>query len=303
MISLQMFLLAINSRYAQHLAGNTLVAISEFLLVSVCFYRQTPYNPWNSWHLPCFFCLFPIIKSSLQDGDWDDFMQLLCICLELAICNILKSSSVGVFGNRYLNFNPSTTSSLKLKLKSANWSVVAAISRVLRNIQKYLKQDFNDECLKLYIDYVSSLLINLPWDLLRESYLDHNSEDLKGSDALLKIEVVQPREITMFFGSFIQLLCSLVALSGSLEAGLGFSPVICRIANLVPKLTPWCHVDLQSPYHVRISHYFRHKVLVIDLNHLTTGSAHALADIICMIDPCCTDKNTCRRMLFLVSSK
>lgn len=230
--------------------------------------------------------MFPIIKSSLQDGDCDDFMQLLCLCLELAICNILKSSSVSVFGNRYLNFNPSTRSSLKLKLKSANWSVVAAISRVLRNIQKYLKQDFDDECLKSYIDYVSSLLINLPWDLLRESYVGHTNEDLKGTDALLKIEVVQPREITMFFGSFIQLLCSLVTLSGSLEAGLGFPPVICRIANLVPKLTAWCHVDLQSSYHVRMSYYFRHKVLVIDL---TTGSGHALADIVC-IDRCCTDK-------------
>lgn len=36
-IYLQMFLLTINSQYAQHLVGNTLVAISEFLLALVQF--------------------------------------------------------------------------------------------------------------------------------------------------------------------------------------------------------------------------------------------------------------------------
>ncbi|KAH6791424.1 hypothetical protein C2S51_006430 [Perilla frutescens var. frutescens] len=214
-----MFLLGVNSCYAQHLVGNTLVAISEFLLA--------------------------------LDGDWDDFMQLLCLCLELAIHNILKSSSMSAFESRHFDFSPSTRSSLKLKLKSANWSVVSAISRVIRNIQKCLKQDFDDKCMKAYFDSVSSLLINFPWDLLREIY----TGDLKGSEDL--------REMTNFFGHSVQLLCSLVTQSSSLEVGLVFSPVIWRIINLVPKLTSWCQVELQSPYHVRISHYFRHKVLML----------------------------------------
>ncbi|KAH6765437.1 hypothetical protein C2S52_016420 [Perilla frutescens var. hirtella] len=214
-----MFLLGVNSCYAQHLVGNTLVAISEFLLA--------------------------------LDGDWDDFMQLLCLCLELAIHNILKSSSMSAFESRYFDFSPSTRSSLKLKLKSANWSVVAAISRVIRNIQKCLKQDFDDKCMKAYFDFVSSLLINFPWDLLREIY----TGDLEGSEDL--------REMTNIFGHSVQLLCSLVTQSSSLEVGSVVPPVIWRIINLVPKLTSWCQVELQSPYHVRISHYFRHKVLML----------------------------------------
>ncbi|KAL1538938.1 hypothetical protein AAHA92_27623 [Salvia divinorum] len=230
-ISDLMFLLTANSQYAQHLVGNTLVAISEFLLA--------------------------------LDGDWDEFMQLLCLCLDLAICNILKSSPDSAFEARYIDFNPSIRSSLELKLKCANWSVVAAISRVMRNIQKCLKQDVDEKCMKTYLDSVSSLLINFPWDLLREIYVGHNTNCLNGltEDDLLKIEDFQLREMTTFFGYCIQLLCSLVTQSSSLE--VDFSPMIWRIVNLVPELTLWCQVEVQSPYHVRISHYFRHKVLML----------------------------------------
>ncbi|KAL0350608.1 UNVERIFIED_CONTAM: hypothetical protein Sradi_4210000, partial [Sesamum radiatum] len=49
--------------------------------------------------------------------------------------------------------------------------------------------------------------------------------------------------------------------SSFIEDGDGFSPVICRIINLVPKLTAWCHSELQTTHHDRISHYLRHKTL------------------------------------------
>lgn len=193
----------------------------------------------------------------LQDGDWDDYMQLLCLSLELAICNTLKSSSeTSALESRYSDYDPSTLRHLKLKLENSNWSVVAAIFQVLRNIQKYLKKDFDDKIMKAYLDSVSSLILNLPWDLLREIYAGHNTKELQGSAE------DQPRELAMFFGNFIRFLCSLVNQSSSLEDGLGFSPLFCRIINLVPKLIAWCHADTQSSYHVRISHYFRHKVLV-----------------------------------------
>lgn len=220
-----------------------------------------PYNPCNSWNLSCF--LFAIIIFSLQDGDWDVFMQLLCLCLELAICNILESSSISAFETRYLDVNPSARSSLKLKLKSANWSVVAAISQIIRDIQKCLKQDFDAKCMKTYLDSVSSLLINFPWDLLREIYVGQNAEYLKGSvkDVTLKTEVFRLREMTTFVGYCIQLLCSLVSQIISLDVELG-SPIIWKIINLVPKLTLWCQVEVKSPHHVRISRYFRHKLLV-----------------------------------------
>ncbi|XP_042023707.1 uncharacterized protein LOC121770984 isoform X2 [Salvia splendens] len=230
-----MFLLTIKSQYAQHLVGNTLVAISEFLLA--------------------------------LDGDWDEFMQLLCLCLDLAIRNVLKSSPDSAFETRYPDFNPSTRSLLKLKLKSANWSVVAAIFRVMRNIQKCMKQDIDEKCMKTYLDSVSSLVISFPWDLLRVIYVGHNTDCLNGpaEDAVLKIDYFQLIEMTTFFGYCIQLFCSLVTQSSSLEveAEVDFSPMIWQIVNLVPKLTLWCQVEVQSPHHVRISHYFRHKVLML----------------------------------------
>ncbi|KAK4393353.1 hypothetical protein Sango_1806100, partial [Sesamum angolense] len=67
----------------------------------------------------------------------------------------------------------------------------------------------------------------------------------------------------MFFGNLIQFLCSLVGQSSFIEDGDGFSPVICRIINLVPKLTAWCHSELQTTHLDRISHYLRHKTLML----------------------------------------
>ncbi|KAL8044405.1 hypothetical protein ABFX02_08G044200 [Erythranthe guttata] len=218
-----MRLLALNSRYSQHLAGNILVAVSEFLLTS--------------------------------DSGWDDFMHLLCVSLEIAICNSLRYLEV-----RYLDYDSSTSESLlKTKLKSANWSVVAAIFRVLRNIQKYLKQECDDKTMIPYLDSVSSLM-NLPWDVLRDIYFGHSTEALKGNDDLRKAE---QREITMFFGNLVQFLSSSFEHSIVLEDRVGYSPFICRIINLVTKLTAFCHIKLQSPEHVRISNYFRHKVLML----------------------------------------
>ncbi|KAL0343616.1 UNVERIFIED_CONTAM: hypothetical protein Sangu_1249000, partial [Sesamum angustifolium] len=228
-----MLLLAVNIQHAQHLVGNTLVAISEFVLAS--------------------------------DRSWDDFMHLLCVCLELAFCNSLTSSESDALGTRYLDYDLSTISFLKLKLKNANWFVVAAIFQVLRNILKYLKQDFDVKVMKTYLDSISSSMLYLPWDTLNKIYLSQNTEAPKDSpkDVLLHREVVQPREATMFFGNLIQFLCSLVGQSSFIEDGDVFSPVICRIINLVPKLTAWCHSELQTTHHDRISHYLRHKTLML----------------------------------------
>ncbi|KAL6551693.1 hypothetical protein OROGR_007847 [Orobanche gracilis] len=219
-----MSLLAVDSRYCQHLAGNILVAISEFLL-------------------------------TLGSG-WEDFMHLLCLCLDLAICNNLMSSSE--LKTRYLGYGPHTSSSmLKLKLKSVNWFVVAAIFRVLRNIQKCLNQDFHYKIKKTYLETVISLMLSLPLDILRKVYHGHNTEDVPPQTKMVKM-----KEVIVFFGSFIQFLCSFTAQSSPLDDGVGSTPVVCRIIDLVPKLAAWCHTDLQSPHCVRISHYFIHKVLV-----------------------------------------
>ncbi|KAL2504866.1 hypothetical protein Adt_20487 [Abeliophyllum distichum] len=227
-----MALLAAQNPYIQHLAGNTFVAISEFVIGS--------------------------------DSSWDDFMHFLCPCLEWAICNNLSSSFEPK--SQYLDYAlPISISSLKLKLRNTNWLMVAAIFRVLRNILKLLKRDFDDNFLKRYLDCISSLILNVPWDLLSEVFLGHNAMSPKGAGKkiLQHIKAVQPKEATMFYGNLLQFFCSLVEQSCFLEVGADSLSVICKISNLVPKLLSWCHSELQSSDNVRISQYFRHKMLML----------------------------------------
>ncbi|GER35691.1 pentatricopeptide (PPR) repeat-containing protein [Striga asiatica] len=203
-------LLNAESRYAQLLVENILVAISEFLLAS--------------------------------DSCWDDFMQSLCLCLEGEISKSL------------------------LDTKSASWPVMASIFRVLRNILKFIKQDCDNKLVEAHLVSIISLLLNLPWNVLREAYFEHKFETLEGSSrdaSVLQKEVVKSKEITIFFGNLIQFLCSLVSHISSLDDGVGFPTVMCRTIDLVPKLTMWCNTELQNSLHVRISHYFRHKVLIL----------------------------------------
>ncbi|KAL2528435.1 hypothetical protein Fot_21036 [Forsythia ovata] len=230
-----MALLAAQNPYIQHLAGNTFVAISEFIVGS--------------------------------DSSWDDFMHFLCLCLEWAICNNLSSSfEPSAFKSQYLDYAlPISISSLKLKLTNTNWLMVAAIFRVLRNMLKLLKRDFDDNLIKRYLDFISSLILNVPWDLLSEVFVGHNAEAPRGAgkNILQHIKAVQPKEATMFYGNLLQLFCSLVEQSSLLEVGVDSLSVICKISNLVPKLLSWCHGELQSSDNVRISQYFRHKMLML----------------------------------------
>ncbi|XP_051140483.1 uncharacterized protein LOC127257940 isoform X2 [Andrographis paniculata] len=224
-----MFVLSIDSQFVRQLAGNTLAAIS--------------------------------------DG-WDDFVHLMCLCLELAIRNCLPSaSSPCPAETSFLEFEQfAPTSQLKLKLKNADSFVVATVLQSLRNILKNLKRDYDEKPLTAYLNSVSSLMLNSPWDMFLEIYVGHNMEAHRGSkaDVAAQMEITQPRETTVLFGNFIQFLCSLVALEfKSVEDKFGFTPVICKITDLVPKLLAWSHAEFQSPHPARIFHYFRHKVLMI----------------------------------------
>ncbi|KAL3813579.1 hypothetical protein ACJIZ3_014847 [Penstemon smallii] len=211
-------LLAVNSRYTQHLVGNTLVAISEFVIAS--------------------------------ETSWDDFMQLLCLCLELAICNTLSSSSEhDALKTRYSDYY-SLVSKAFLK-QELTWSALAAIVRVLRSILKHLKQDIDENITEVFLDSVSSSILNIPWNLLFKLHVDRNIEVLKVSDISLHMIV--------FVGNFIQFICSML----NQEVGAGSSQVICKINTFVPILVAWCHAELQSPQHARISNYLRHKVLML----------------------------------------
>ncbi|CAI9777479.1 unnamed protein product [Fraxinus pennsylvanica] len=228
-----MALLAAQNQYIQHLAGNTFVAISEFVIAS--------------------------------DSSWDDFMHFMCLCLEWAICNNLSCSlEPNAFKSQYLDYLPISISLLKLKLRNTNWLMVAAIFRILRNILKLLR-DFDDNFIKQYLDFIGSFISNVPWDLLNEVFVGHNAEASRstGEDISHHVKAVQPKEAITFYGNLLQFFCSLVEQSNLLEVGVDSLSVICKIRNLVPKLLSWCHSELQSSDNVRISQYFRHKVLML----------------------------------------
>ena len=72
-------------------------------------------------------------------------MHFLCVCFEVAIGNFLSSSlALQTAGNEISTEKSSFVVFVKPRLKNANWSAVAGIIRVLRNILKYLKQEYDD---------------------------------------------------------------------------------------------------------------------------------------------------------------
>ncbi|EPS63044.1 hypothetical protein M569_11743, partial [Genlisea aurea] len=118
MIGDLMLLLSIKNQYISHLVGNTLLAISEFLLkIDTC---------------------------------WDYFLHLLCYCVKLAIGACLGSSSGFFIPNTGLPRLDSSDaeSLLKSKLKSANFSMAAELLSALHKFQKYLKKKDSDEAMK-----------------------------------------------------------------------------------------------------------------------------------------------------------
>lgn len=223
-----------------------------------------------------------IATSVLQESYWERFIHLVCVCVELAMANTLSYSSA-----------PSTTGAedsssdssnfyavVKPRLQNTNWSTVAGIIRVLRNILKYLKQDYDEHLLEVYLDSVDSCLSNVcwdsvdsclsnvRWDLLDESCDGQNSRSQKSFSAdasFLRNASVLQKPCVMFLGTFLQLLCSLVGESDFVEAtgvSIHKHPIHLKIVNLVPKVLYWCLGKQGDCVETCISQYFRHKLLV-----------------------------------------
>ncbi|XVE87206.1 hypothetical protein DITRI_Ditri18aG0097500 [Diplodiscus trichospermus] len=148
-------LLTLQSPYIQHLAGNVLVALSEFVASS-----------WKSWAF---------------------FIRSLCICFELSISNVSSSSfepSIAGIGD-----SDSDLSSLvvlfKSKLKNASLFTLAGIIRILRNILKFLKEECDDELVQVFLNSISVCILNVPWDSMDEIFGRNCSEEDKLSTELL----------------------------------------------------------------------------------------------------------------------
>lgn len=192
-----------------------------------------------------------------QGSNWEGFVHFLCVFLEVAIGNILSSSLAPEIAGKEI---PTEKSSVGFVIKNANWSAVAGIIRVLRNILKNMKQEYDDQLGKIYLDSISSCLSNVPWDSLNDVCVDQNGDTERCSygDAFNMRNVRLPESRVVFLGNLVQFFCSLVEQSGSLDK----HPVICNISNLIPKLLYWCLGRQGNSNHLCISQYFKHKLLV-----------------------------------------
>nr|GMC59554.1 uncharacterized protein LOC109180318 [Ipomoea batatas] len=235
-ISVLMGLLAIEYPYVQHLVGNILVAISDFIVAS--------------------------------GSSSDEFMQLLSL-LKLAAASSFPSSTGCIMAeakNSCCN-SAASVSPLSPHHKSAKWLTVAVIIQVLRRILKNLKQDADDHFFKLYLGVTNSFISNMPWDLMDQVFVSQTSKALGDpiADGLLQFQPAKSKSAIMFLGNFIQLLCSLVEKDIPIEAvadDLDKHPLICEIRNILPRLLGWCLGNLQNS-DVYISKYYKHKLLIL----------------------------------------
>ncbi|XP_022751312.1 uncharacterized protein LOC111300007 isoform X4 [Durio zibethinus] len=130
-------LLTFESRFIQHLAGNALVNLSEFIASS--------------------------------GKSWEFLIHSLCICFEFSISNISSCSfepaitGVGDSDSGLL----SLADLLKPKLKNASFLTAAGIIRILRNILKFLKEECDDELVQVFLDSV--LMIRLSFQIPLDS--------------------------------------------------------------------------------------------------------------------------------------
>ncbi|KAM1314964.1 hypothetical protein ACFX13_018907 [Malus domestica] len=228
-----MVLLTVESQYVKHLACSVLVAVSEFLVDS--------------------------------GSNWEGFIRLLCVCMNLAITVAVScSSSCSVDGADDLHSGSSRLIlALKPKLENADWSIAAAVVRVLRDIRKYLKSEDDHELVEAFFDSINSVFSTVPWNLLDEIHVGAKPDAQKGSraDAMF--------QRSLFLGNLIQFLCSMVEQSGSEEAAGGsidkHHPVFSTFITLVPQLFCWCLGEQAHciNFNKCISQYFRHKLLVL----------------------------------------
>ncbi|KAG7628000.1 putative protein Line [Arabidopsis thaliana] len=224
-------LLGMENVHVKHLAGNILVDVSG--------------------------CL---VESGSQ---WDEFIRLLCECLRLAViysCPIPAVASETGFGSLDQCFLGSDV--LKCKLENANWSTVSDIFRVLRNILKRLSQEDNEELFDVYLESVNSTLAKVPWcrlDTIFSHQHGSGERNFQGQSG-------NSEEATVFLGSFVQFLCSMVQQVRVVEDSDDFEPsylILQKTIELIPDLLRWCQPKLKSQSGSCMSRYLGHKLLVL----------------------------------------
>ncbi|XP_020095459.1 uncharacterized protein LOC109715072 isoform X3 [Ananas comosus] len=224
-VSIMVAFLGFDNGYVQHLAGNTLFAISNTL----------------------------ISFGSI----WIMFVQFIWITLETAISNICRNSSSCTATDKLYEIENLSTDSrsfialLQLRRANLSWQMVAGLLRLLRNILKFLKLD-NNELLEKYIDLATPFVQNMPWDCLSKINVGEKNNGLSGLEAILP-------------GTLLQLFCSLVGqndLEGVENDLLERQDLFCKLCDLVPKLLSYFCNQLEADNKL-ISQYLRHKMLML----------------------------------------
>lgn len=207
-----------------------------------------------------------LVLILLQGSNWNLLIRSLFCCMELAIINILSIASTtfrAESGNSHFD-SSSFMGVIKPRLKYAGWSSLVGIVRILRNILKSLKQeyDYHDSLTEVYLHSVYSCLSTVPWDSMD---LICGTQSCCSAGALHLRTADEEESKVLFLGNIIQFLCSLVEHFSSVDdmgSSLDKHLILSVVTKLVPKLLYWCLGEPGERVKTHISHYFRHKLLV-----------------------------------------
>ncbi|XP_008813214.2 uncharacterized protein LOC103723905 isoform X2 [Phoenix dactylifera] len=259
-ISTMVTFLGVDSTFVQHLTGNILVAVSNFL---------TKFG-----------------------SEWVKFIHLLWITLEVAMLSVSSctflTSPIGsvictneslIYQNSPMKNEMSRTvdSSLDItsftaliqsKIVNGNWHMVATnLFGILRTILKFLKHE-NCDLEGVFKHVAVSSLLKIPWDLFSEIHVDSS---LALSQMSFGMDEVHDRKNGLSGSSYIlsgvilQMFCSLVEREDSIDVSddsSGELALCSKFSNLVLQLFP-CLSEHQECNDKRLSQYLRHKLLML----------------------------------------
>ncbi|CAO2827963.1 unnamed protein product [Amaranthus hypochondriacus] len=192
-----------------------------------------------------------ISEFLLAYGDiWGRFIHLLCVCFMFAMGTILQHSPKSLIMEA--DVSKSILSNLILISYTSTWNGIAGIIQVLRGIVKHLK-DEDDAFVGVLVNNLSNCLEKVSWDLVTGIDCDYSAK--------LGGPLVEAEAKILFFGNFVQLLCSVVGLIGVAQ-GVGShreSAILSNVCKLIPRLLDWCICEEWN----HILPYFRHKVLML----------------------------------------